>query len=237
LKSILLVTLSTALVCEAKTIQPKQLNDKTPFGFDEIVPNQYGQKGFNGVWISEKEFTYTSNGDFVKYNAETKTTETILSKDIIDQQGWASPFFRVSSDLKKILVRYDQRQIFRHSTVSKFTIVFLDGSEPNYKISNGNEVQIAFFTPNANGLAYIELNNIYYLNFDDFGLPAIITSDGSWFRCSYLVLAKRQKFSICSFRRQQCSRSSLRYLWRWRSAIPTRSPFEISKGEIDTNRL
>lgn len=162
---------------DAKSIETKQADGKKPFEFEEVVPNAFGQRGFNGVWISGNEFTYTSNGDFVKYNVDTKTTVTLLSKDIIDRNSWSGAFFRVSADLKKILVRYNQRQIFRHSTVSKFAIVFIDSAEPNIQIANGEEIQIAFFAPNGNGLAYIQDNNIYYMNFE-FGLPAIITVDG-----------------------------------------------------------
>lgn len=178
MKFILLVCASVTIFIDAKSIEPRQINGKAPYEFDEVVPNAFGQRGFNGAWISGTEFTYNSNGDFVKYNVETKTTVTILTKDIIDQNKWSDASFRVSGDLKKILVRFDQRQIFRHSTVSKFSIVFLDSTEPHYKIANGEEIQIAFFTPNGNGLAYIKDNNIYYLNFNEFGLPSIVTADG-----------------------------------------------------------
>jgi dipeptidyl-peptidase 4 len=184
MKFILVVSAAIATLSNAKSVDPKQTNGKTPFEFDEVVPNAYGQRGFNGVWISGNEFTYSSNGDFVKYNVETKATETILEKKFIQDQGWSGASFRVSADLKKVLVRYAQRQIFRHSTVSKFSIVFLDTPRSIFQIAKDegkdqpNEIQIAFFTPNGNGLAYIQDNNIYYLNFNDFGLPKIITADG-----------------------------------------------------------
>lgn len=178
MKFILVVSAVIISLSNAKSVDPKQTNDKTPFEFDEVIPSAFGQRGFNGVWISGDEFTYNLNGDFVKFNVETKATTTILTRDFIQQQGWSSPNFRVSTDNNKVLVRHAQRQIFRHSTVSKFTIIFLDSVEPPFQIANGDEIQIAFFTPSGNGLAYIHDNNIYYLNFNEFGLPIFITNDG-----------------------------------------------------------
>jgi dipeptidyl-peptidase 4 len=166
------------LLCDAKTIrQPKQTTKK-PFEFNEVIPNAFGQRGFNGVWISPNEFTYSASGNFIKFNVITKQNETILTKAYIDQQLWSGPTFRFSPDLSKILVRYAQRQIFRHSTVSKFSIIFPGTNRPEFKIAEGREIQIAFFPPTGNGLAFIEENNIYYLNLETLELPKVVAGDG-----------------------------------------------------------
>ena len=176
-----LIFLACVVFVYGKSIQPKQSN-KLPVEFDDIFPNgtpyKFGSRGFGGTWISGNEFTYSLNGNFVKYNVETKQTETILNQTYIQQHGWSGPSYRFAPDLSKILVRYANRQIFRHSTVSKFSLIVPNSDEPEFKIAGGQEIQIAFFAPNSKGLGYIQNNNIYYLNLDTMGLPEIITGDG-----------------------------------------------------------
>lgn len=178
-KLVVLVYAAAVIICEGKSIEPKQLPDKTPFQFDEVVPNNYGQRTFGGTWISGNEFTYMNNGSFVKYNIDTQSEEIILSRDYIVSKSWSGPSYRFSGDLSRILVRYSQRQIFRHSTVSRFSIIMTNSlTDPEFKIADGQEIQIAFFSQNGNGLAYIQDNNIYYLNFETGGLPTMVTGDG-----------------------------------------------------------
>lgn len=167
------------LICDAKSINTQQLDDKTPFEFDEIIPNRYGQRGFGGTWISGNEFTLTTGGNFIKYDIATQTNVTILSSAYIASKTWSGPSFRFSSDLSRILVRYSQRQIFRHSTVSKFSVLKVDNLDAaEVKISGGDEIQIAFFSPTGNDLAYIKDNNIYYMDLDAGTLPEQVTADG-----------------------------------------------------------
>ena len=72
MKFILVVSAVIISLSNAKSVDPKQTNDKTPFEFDEVIPSAFGQRGFNGVWISGDEFTYNLNGDFVKFNVKQK---------------------------------------------------------------------------------------------------------------------------------------------------------------------
>lgn len=175
-----LLLLCVAL-CSAKTITKSsgKQTEKTPFELSDVIPNKFGQRGFGGTWISGNEFTLTSNENFIKYNVETKAEEIILTKAFIDSKGWSRPTFRFSTDGSKILVRYAQRQIFRHSTVSKFSVISYPSiNDAEIKIANGNEVQTAFFTPSSNGMAYIENNNIFYLNFANLASVTQLTLDG-----------------------------------------------------------
>lgn len=174
--SLLLLFGGFLLLIDSKSIESKI--DKSKITFDDVIPNKFGSRGFGGTWISKSEFTFTSNGDFVKFNVETNETDTILTKAFIDEHAWNSASFRVSSDLEKVLVRYAPRQIFRHSTVSKFSIIRLNEKDEK-KVAEGNEIQIAFFTPN--GLAFIEDNNINYIDIPttgDYSATQKITTDG-----------------------------------------------------------
>lgn len=183
LKSVLIIALcgGAEFFASAKSVELK--SEKLPITFDDVIPNRFGQLGFGGVWISGNEFTFSSDAEgFVKFNVETNTTDSILSRDFITQHtSWTIPSFRLSSDLKKVLVRYASRQIFRHSTVAKFSIIRLDSLD-EYKVADGDEIQIAFFTPNGKGLAFIRENDISYLDIPDdaanYGAPVKITDDG-----------------------------------------------------------
>lgn len=181
LKSVLIVAVCCGIdnFVNAKSIELKSAGKAITF--DDVIPNGFGANGFGGTWISDKEFTFSSSEGFQKLNIETNQTEPILSRDFIDKNSWTTgASFRVSSDLKKVLVRYAARQIFRHSTVSKFSVVRLD-LQDIYNVASGEEIQIAFFTPNGRGLAYIKDNNILYLDIPDlvvYPQPQEITDDG-----------------------------------------------------------
>lgn len=170
-----------AILCigiDAKSLEVK--NEKSQIKFDDIFPSKFGARGFPGTWISSNELTYNANDELVKLNVDSYQNEVILSKDFINNHSWTGATFRISSDLKKVLVRYAPRQIFRHSTVSKFSIVRLD-TKDEYKVADGGEIQIAFLTPNGKGLAFIEENDIHYLDIPDIGdysTPQKITNDG-----------------------------------------------------------
>lgn len=175
LKLLLIVCVA---ICHGKSINPKQSTLLNITFEDVIVSGTFGQQGFGGVWISGNEFTYTSNGEFIKYNVETLTAETILTSEYISSHSWTSPSFTYSPDRSKILVRYAQTQIFRHSTVSKFSIIIPGSTDAEFQIADGNDIQTAFFSPTSNGLAYIADNNIYYLDLDASNNPVTITTDG-----------------------------------------------------------
>lgn len=67
----------------AKTITGKQTSTKKAFEFNDVIPNKFGLRGFNGNWISATEFTYTDNGNFVKFNVLDMVNQTILSKELL----------------------------------------------------------------------------------------------------------------------------------------------------------
>lgn len=183
LKSILIVALCCGAqrIVYGKSVESK--SEKLPIPFDDVIPTRFRASGFGGTWISPNEFTFTSTAEgFVKFNVASNRTESILSRDFINQHAdWTEPSFRVSSDLKKVLVRYAQRFIFRHSSVSRFSIIRLDSPDDEYKVAAGDEIQIAFFTPNGRGFAFIRENDISYLDIPDTGsyqTPLKITNDG-----------------------------------------------------------
>lgn len=69
----------------SKNISHIQLNEELkPVSLDDVLDNKFRQNGFNGIWISEKEFTFRDqDGNFVKYNVESKETMTLIEKAVL----------------------------------------------------------------------------------------------------------------------------------------------------------
>lgn len=61
-----------------------------------------------------------------------------------------------------VLVRYETRQIFRHSTVARYAVVLFSDLGTAYSIDGGNELQIC--TWRGDSLIFIRDNTIFYLS-------------------------------------------------------------------------
>lgn len=76
---LLLVGHSFAAPYEAKQASG-ELKD---FTFDEIIPNQFGLRGFNGTWLSGEELLYRQGGDYVKLNVNTGDSVVVVTTDAL----------------------------------------------------------------------------------------------------------------------------------------------------------
>uniref|UniRef100_A0A182SC86 Dipeptidylpeptidase IV N-terminal domain-containing protein n=1 Tax=Anopheles maculatus TaxID=74869 RepID=A0A182SC86_9DIPT len=135
-------------------------SDLKDFTFDEIIPNQFGLRGFNGTWLSGEELLYRNGGDYVKLNVNTGDSVVVITTDVLSQFRGAS-IQLIKPDFTKVLVRYDVRTVFRHSSLSKYAIYdTLDGT--TYHVANQEEVSICILSPTGQSLAYVKDNNVYY---------------------------------------------------------------------------
>ncbi|XP_052898593.1 venom dipeptidyl peptidase 4 [Anopheles moucheti] len=138
----------------------KQSSELKDFTFDEIIPNQFGLRSFNGTWLSGDELLYRNGGEYVKLNLNTGDSVVVITTDVLSQFRGAS-IQLIKPDFTKVLVRYDVRTVFRHSSLSKYAIYdTLDGSV--YYIANQEEVSICILSPTGQSLAYVKDNNVYY---------------------------------------------------------------------------
>uniref|UniRef100_A0A6E8VW19 Venom dipeptidyl peptidase 4 n=1 Tax=Anopheles coluzzii TaxID=1518534 RepID=A0A6E8VW19_ANOCL len=153
---LLLVGHSFAAPYEAKQASG-ELKD---FTFDEIIPNQFGLRGFNGTWLSGEELLYRQGGDYVKLNVNTGDSVVVVTTDALSQFRGAS-IQLIKPDFTKALVRYDVRTVFRHSSLSKYAI-YDTLSDTVYHIANQEEVSICILSPTGQSLAYVKDNNVYY---------------------------------------------------------------------------
>ncbi|XP_050072273.1 venom dipeptidyl peptidase 4 [Anopheles maculipalpis] len=143
----------------AAPFEAKQ-SDLKDFTFDEIIPNQFGLRGFNGTWLSGEELLYRNGGDYVKLNVNTGDSVVVITTDVLSQFRGAS-IQLIKPDFTKVLVRYDVRTVFRHSSLSKYAIYdTLAGT--TYHVANQEEVSICILSPTGQSLAYVKDNNVYY---------------------------------------------------------------------------
>ncbi|XP_070499034.1 venom dipeptidyl peptidase 4 [Chironomus tepperi] len=144
---------------DCKSIKP--LSDKgREIWFNETIPSsKFGASGFGGSWISGTEFTYTNNRELVKFDVVTKQNSTLYPSTFAPK--WRSSSLQRSPTGTHVLIRYEPRAIFRHSTVARFSVVSNDDLNVEFKIRNGTELQLCKFSPNGDRILYIFDNTIY----------------------------------------------------------------------------
>ncbi|KXJ68755.1 hypothetical protein RP20_CCG001850 [Aedes albopictus] len=140
----------------------RQIQELKDFQLDEVVPNTFSQRGFNGSWLSDKEFIYrNSNGDYAKYNVESQSETVVLKASSLAKWSGVSITF-IRPDVDKALIRYATKKIFRHSTLSKFVVLDIKSGN-TYDVGNAEDISVCIVSPNGQSLVYVKDNNVYYL--------------------------------------------------------------------------
>ncbi|XP_062551679.1 venom dipeptidyl peptidase 4-like [Armigeres subalbatus] len=140
------------------TKQTKQLKD---FTLNEVISSQLNQLSFNGTWLTGNEFIFSNQkGNYVKYNIDRKLKTTVLKARFLKKWPDVSVHF-ITPEVDKVLIQYDARTVFRHSTLSKFTVLDIT-SGISYDVANAEEISVCKVSPNGKSLAYVKDNNVYY---------------------------------------------------------------------------
>ncbi|XP_055597026.1 venom dipeptidyl peptidase 4 [Uranotaenia lowii] len=169
---VILVASHQSLAAPAKALADEELKG---FKLEDVVPNTFGQRGFGASWLSGSELLYRV-GDYVKYDVATDTETVLLAESTLSAYRGASVQF-LKPDFTWALIRYDVKTVFRHSTLSKYTL--LDISTGNtYTIADGQDVSICVLAPNHQSLAYIKDNNVYYKSSLTSSQEVALTTDG-----------------------------------------------------------
>lgn len=93
---------------------------------------------------------------------ETTTKETLFPMSIFEAWPTMSTY-TLSPDRSQILIRYNVRNIFRHSIVARYAVLTIEGGATRI-ISNGDEIQVCLWSPTDNSIAYVKENDVYYIN-------------------------------------------------------------------------
>lgn len=111
-------------------------------------------------------------------NADEAAVQTTLFSMAIFAPWPTMSRYTLSPDRSQILIRYDVRNIFRHSIVARYAILTLNGGETtSTTISNGDEIQVCLWSPTGNSIAFVKENDVYYINSAD-GVERRLTFDG-----------------------------------------------------------
>lgn len=121
-----LLTLGVILGAVVAAPTEPKADELKGFSLEEVVPNQFGQRGFSGTWLTGNELLYRNAvGNYARLNVEDKTESVLLDpKDLEAKWPGASVQF-VKPNFDKVLIRYAVRTVFRHSTLSKYAILDL----------------------------------------------------------------------------------------------------------------
>ncbi|XP_058818276.1 venom dipeptidyl peptidase 4 [Topomyia yanbarensis] len=177
-----LLILGIVLISAGAAPTDSKQGELKDFPLDEIIPNRFSQKEFGASWITGNELLYRNDdNNYVRFNVEDKTESVLLeSKDLAIWPGASVQF--IKPDFKKVLIRYAIRTVFRHSTLSKYTVLdTVTGIA--YEVANGEEVSICVLSPTGQTLVYVKDNNAYYrpdllsnieISLTQDGIPGII---------------------------------------------------------------
>uniref|UniRef100_A0A8D8BCF4 Venom dipeptidyl peptidase 4 n=4 Tax=Culex pipiens TaxID=7175 RepID=A0A8D8BCF4_CULPI len=157
-----LLTLGVILGAVVAAPTEPKADELKGFSLEEVVPNQFGQRGFSGTWLTGNELLYrNSDGNYARLKVEDKTESVLLDpKDLEVKWPGASVQF-AKPNFDKVLIRYAVRTVFRHSTLSKYAVLDLV-TRNSFDVAGGEEVSICILSPTGGSLAYVKANNVFY---------------------------------------------------------------------------
>ncbi|XP_023712953.1 dipeptidyl peptidase 4 isoform X2 [Cryptotermes secundus] len=137
------------------------------FTLDDVLGPHYRARRFNGTWVSEVELVYRDvEGGVTLFNAENLTTRILMTNSTFRQLNAVD--FRVSSDLRYILLILDMKKVFRYSYEARYFIFEVQTSRKFELNLGGNDaeshplLQDVVWAPRGNALAFVYRNDIYY---------------------------------------------------------------------------
>ncbi|KAH1024091.1 venom dipeptidyl peptidase 4 isoform X2 [Dendroctonus ponderosae] len=168
---------NSALIPKQSAVSPRDDSEKTVFTLEEYFDGYFSASGFNGTWLSDNYFLYkSSEGDYYKFDVVTKTATLFINGSFLDDYSGAS--ISLSPDETVVLIRYNVSSVYRHSTTAIYAVYNI-ANRAYYHINDKTAVQLATFSTTGHALAYVYLNNIYYLkDISNDENPVKVTEDG-----------------------------------------------------------
>ena len=142
---------------------------KTISGFESMNDG----KSYSVLEQNAEEFSVINAYDYVSGN---KTKEIINAKDVFRGQKVGFDDYHFSDDQTIILLYYNSKAIYRHSTVGDFRVFDLLG---NIQTGKGEGVRYPTLSPKGDKVAYVKDNDLYILDLVK-GKTKRITKDGSY---------------------------------------------------------
>uniref|UniRef100_A0A336M465 Venom dipeptidyl peptidase 4 n=1 Tax=Culicoides sonorensis TaxID=179676 RepID=A0A336M465_CULSO len=130
---------------------------------EDVIPNKFPQYGFNGTWMSKNEFYfYDIERNLNKFNVESKIKTELLGKDVLKQ--WNATSTKMNKPGTRLLLRYGDRQVFRHSILAKYVVYDLVDKKA-INVAKEQELWECIWSPRGDAIAYVKQdNNVYVYN-------------------------------------------------------------------------
>lgn len=120
---------------------------------DDVLDKSLQPQRFNGSWISGDELVFLDeSGGISVLDCNTRKQKSLVSNYTLKQ--WDIDRFWLSPDQKFVLIKHDTRQVYRHSTLAKYTV---------YDVVKGSSKQL---TPNPEQSAQPDLNWVSWIPFN-----------------------------------------------------------------------
>lgn len=117
--------------------------------------------------------------DIIKYNYADKTKSEVLVKSsdlMFNNQSFSIDDYEFSSDEQKLLIAAEMESIYRHSSKANY-YVYDFTTKAITQLADGKKIMYATFSPQANQVAYVKENNLFYVDLIS-GKETQITFDG-----------------------------------------------------------
>jgi hypothetical protein len=137
---------------------------------------------FNGTWLTESEFVYKDeHGGVTLYNADNLTTRIIMTNSTFRQYDAVD--FRISSDLRFVLLICEVTKIYKHTTLAKYYIYEIQTRlrkplSPRELDDKAPYLQHASWSPDGTAVVFVHNNDIYYKPKVEKDLVCRITNTG-----------------------------------------------------------
>nr|XP_032523806.1 inactive dipeptidyl peptidase 10 isoform X1 [Danaus plexippus plexippus] len=139
-------------------------------------------KPFNGTWLSDEELVFRDRwGGLTLFNVKNLTTRLLMNNSTFRELNAVD--FKVSSDLKFVLLISDVRPGWRHARLARYHVydVITRNKIPISPIEDDRSaplLQYAEWSPVGSGLVFVYDNDIYYKPKVLKALVCRITSNG-----------------------------------------------------------
>ncbi|XP_011501631.1 PREDICTED: venom dipeptidyl peptidase 4 [Ceratosolen solmsi marchali] len=132
---------------------------KKAFTLDDIISNAYSSDTFNGTWISETEIFYRVDELLLKFDVTIQKSDIVMRNRLFEESDNLE--FFLSSDNNYLLIRNTSQNIYRHSSLSQYSICNIK-TESIVAVADGQLLSTAIWAPKGSALVYVLNNDIYY---------------------------------------------------------------------------
>ncbi|XP_069107349.1 dipeptidyl peptidase 4-like [Argopecten irradians] len=161
------------------TAKPKE-DTREKFSFEDFLTGELRPKSFHPVWIKDDYFLYRNDdGAVVIFKCEDNSSSVLMDNTTFRELNTDS--YQVSPDQKYVLLTFDERPIYRHSKLARYSYYDIQTKKQRvFDTPYGDVFQYVGWAPAGHAVVFVQDNNIFYkpdITQND-AVPMQITTDG-----------------------------------------------------------